>query len=140
MYEMRDDIWIPRSERPSVVDNAVRVFAPYSVIHAHVICGTQWLEYPVDHPVYGKSNQQLHELLWKEHGGKGLLITDKVTGRIYLQNVLLAQLQSCGIGIDRIRQDGLNTLADRNGPGGDPLWWSNARGDRGRNGVIIVRR
>jgi hypothetical protein len=140
VYKMCNGVWILQSEQPGVVSNAVRTFAPGSIIHARIICGTRSLMYSGDDPKWGASNRQLHELLAKEFGEKALTVANPFTGVIMLQSLIAAQLMANGVSKENIVYDGFDTVTDRVGPGDEFLWHSNVRGGRGRNCVLIVRR
>ncbi len=92
--------------------------------------------HPTDHPVYGMKNQQLITYLARHH--PTTLVGDPSKGCIDIRQLLHEQFMNLGIPGDNIRTDMVNTFADQDEAGNQ--WHSCRRGDKTRNGIIVVYR
>ena len=126
-------------ERPSVIENAVGFFPENNreLIKASIHCGIgpHSFNHPLDHPKFGTSNRRLLLEVWRRWPG-----ADKKIGQnFHLSLVEIIRRQFEDLDVRTVLWDEIDTFSERDPHSNELLWWSAARGDSNRNGVIVWR-
>ncbi|MDP3955732.1 MAG: laccase domain-containing protein [bacterium] len=113
-------------------------------LYAGVFCsvGARHFCHSLDHEVYGRQNAMILMDILHKHGAREpeVLIGSSHSGFINLPILIRSQLLSAGVPAAQILLDGTDTFDDRRSIDRKHLWWSNVRGDKGRNGVLVYFR
>lgn len=123
--------------KSSVVTRALTFFKKEERgrVFAYVIAGIDkksFLHNPRD-SVWGPRNKKLLSHV-KSLYGEGSV--DMTSGALSLHEIIRTQCIQAGLLGESVRFDGVDTYTDRL-PNGEYAWWSNRRGDRNRNIIIV---
>ena len=132
----------------SIVDATMASFAWYAHlaqlpfnsadIDVHITCGIAAEHFSHTDPAYSAFNAKLVEYL-SNRFGIGVFVDDPLEGKIDMPELIRRQFASHGVKSDHVTQDTIDTYGDTD-MFGRHLWWSNRRGETGRNLVFVVRR
>lgn len=124
----------------SVIDEALQfLWDDPAHIHASVFCGIgqEHFTHPIEHFAYGDVNEAMIKYVVKRWG-RDCFGPDLTQGQLSLFELIKAQLKESGVSIKHIWHDGACTYSDLISPL-KHMWWSHRRGDKGRNGVLVMR-
>ena len=124
----------------SVIDGALDLlWDDPTHIHASVFCGIgeEHFTHPREHFAYGDVNEAMIKYVVKRWG-RDCFGPDLTEGQLNLFELIKAQLKESGVPEKNIWHDGACTYSDRTSSG-EYMWWSHRRGDRGRNGILVMR-
>jgi copper oxidase (laccase) domain-containing protein len=96
--------------------------------------GAAAFDHLLDHPVYGAANERMLRFVRREYGKR--CIKDDARGTLSLRDVIEVQFHQCGVPPKNLVFDGFDTAMDREADGSF-RWWSNRRGETGRNLVFV---
>ena len=131
---------IPSRRYESVVDAALARFpdepdAIFAFIGFGI--GARHFRHPFGHPVHGKRNRALVSYLMHKYGC--VVRGAEEEGCIDLSEIIFRQIVRHKIPACNIKRDGADTFSDKDASG-EYRFWSHARGDDGRNGILVTRK
>ncbi|MBI2108868.1 MAG: laccase domain-containing protein [Parcubacteria group bacterium] len=108
-------------------------------IYASIFCGIgeQYFIHPIEGTPHQDKNEQLIKYVCKRWGRK-CFGPNLPEGQLNLFELISMQLREAGVQEKNIWHDGACTYSDLISKD-KPMWWSHRRGDKGRNGVLVMR-
>lgn len=133
---------ITRAHESAVFSAMKRLNGDAKEAHASIFCGigAEYFTHPINHPECGYANEKLIQYICKRWGRQCFADAGEniVSGKLNLFELISAQFKEAGGNLNYIFNDKECTysyLASSN----EPLWWSHRRGNKERNGILVMR-
>ena len=112
-------------------------FDPKDVV-VHIACGISGKHFAHTEDKHKKFNRKMANHLRTEYGEEAI-VGDPEECRIDMPYIIARYFEMSGVPSKNISHDNVDTFSDVDPATGEHAYWSNTRGDKARNGVIVVR-
>ena len=124
----------------SVVFSALRHYeGDRSEIAVRIFCGISGRNFghPIRHSKYAEENALMANYVSKKYGKQCFVGSDIEEGKLDLVELITAQCGAMGVTRKGVWNDQVCTFGDCDFQE-NPMWWSHRRGDKERNGVLVL--